>query len=62
MAIPTRDWLRKDGAFDLARQIEDYWAKQGKRIRTRVEPFGRDNHGGNYSIRSDMLAGSPRPR
>ncbi len=61
MAYPTRDWLTKAGAVDLAQIIEAYWANKGKRIRTRVEEAGQDRGKAIYSVRSDMLSGSPRP-
>jgi len=62
MSYPTRDWLTRTAAQDLARQIEVYWASQGKKVRTRIEEFaGGGNKGPIYSVRSDMLAGSPKP-
>jgi hypothetical protein len=61
MAFPTREWLTKAGALDLAQIIEGYWAAKGKRVRTRVEECGKEGGKSIYSIRSDMIAGSPRP-
>lgn len=62
MSYPTRDWLKKHAAEDLARMIEGYWAARGKKVRMRVEEYGSNGKDGFcYSVRSDMLAGSPRP-
>lgn len=61
MSFPTRDWLTKSAAIDLAALIEGYWAARGKKVSTRVEECGADRGKPIYSVRSDMLAGSPRP-
>jgi hypothetical protein len=62
MSYPTRDWLKKSAAHDLAQQIQAYWAMQGKKVRIRVEEYSTNQKGdGCWSIRSDMIAGSPRP-
>ena len=61
MSFPTRDWLTKGAAIDLAALIEGYWAARGHKVRTRVEECGADRGKPIYSVRSDMLNGSPRP-
>jgi hypothetical protein len=63
MSYPSRDWLKKTAAQDLAAQIEAYWAAQGKAVKTRIEGYGPINASGTHSvfaIRSDMISGSPR--
>jgi hypothetical protein len=63
MSYPSRDWLKKTAAQDLALQIEAYWAAQGKTVTTRIEGYGPVTADGKHSVfavRSDMIAGSPR--
>lgn len=63
MSYPTRDWLKYSHAKDMAQQITDHWAMQGKTVKTRIEGYGLINAGGSHSvfaIRSDMMNGSPR--
>ena len=63
MSYPSRDWLKKTAAQDLAQQITEYWAAQGKTVKTRIEGYGPINANGSHSvfaIRSDMYNGSPR--
>jgi hypothetical protein len=59
------DTLTMPGANALAQQIRDYWAKQGKKVRTEVivarsPKQGGDMKGELHCIRSDMLNGMPR--
>lgn len=58
--LPTRDWLAKTPAIQLAQQIEDYWAKQGKKVRTTVEEHKTQYGKFFYSITSDMVNGLPK--
>jgi hypothetical protein len=63
MSYPSRDWLKKTAAQDLALQIEAYWSAQGKKVKTRIEGYGPINDKGQHSVfavRSDMYNGSPR--
>jgi hypothetical protein len=58
--------LKRENAELLAQRIKDYWAARGKKVRTRVEEFSNYDKEGKrarhlYFVRSDMLAGSPRP-
>jgi hypothetical protein len=60
--FPSRDWLLRSHAQDLADQIQDYWAARGKKVRMRLEEYGTNGKSGSvWAVRSDMIAGSPRP-
>jgi hypothetical protein len=59
------DTLTMPGAHALAQKIRDYWAKQGKTVKTtivvqRSPKSGGDMKGELHCIRSDMLNGMPR--
>ena len=63
MSYPTRDWLKYSDAKALAQQITDYWATQGKTIKTKTEGYGPINANSDHSVfavRSDMIGGKPR--
>jgi len=66
MSFPTRDWLTKAAAQDLANQIQSYWAAQGKKVSMSVIMSGKkQNTPSNeekpiYVVRSNMVNGSPR--
>jgi hypothetical protein len=57
------DHLTLPGATALAKRIRDFWAAQGKTVRTRIEGYGPINANGTHSVfavRSDMINGAPR--
>ena len=59
------DHLTLSGANALAKKIRDYWAAQGKKVKTEVivarsPKAGGDMKGELHCIRSDMLNGMPR--
>jgi hypothetical protein len=58
MSLPTRNWLTRNNAQDLADKIKAYWAERGKTVHMRVEPIGYVD--ALFDIRSDMLNGKPR--
>jgi hypothetical protein len=61
------DHLSYTGANALAKRIRDYWAAQGKAVRTEVITARSPKTGGEmktemHCIRSDMINGAPRNR
>jgi hypothetical protein len=63
MSYPSRDWLKAGAAQDLAQQITDYWAAQGKTVTTKIEGYGPINERGTHSVfvvRSNMINGMPQ--
>jgi hypothetical protein len=59
------DHLTLPGATALAKRIRDYWAKQGKKVKTEVVEQKNPKPGGEmkanfYAVRSDMIGGMPR--
>ena len=60
--LPSRDWSTLAEATILAETIRQYWQARGKSVNMRVMIDGADHSKKPlYVIRSDMLAGSPRP-
>jgi len=49
------DWMTQQGAAELAKMIEEFWAKQGIKVTTRLEHHttipGVNNF---YCVRSDI--------
>lgn len=64
--FPTRDWLTRDGAYELAAAIKAYWAARGYVVTTMVEPVGQDqvapHKRGSWRVLSDMVNGLPQRR
>lgn len=60
------DMLSLSGATELARRIEAFWAAKGAKVEARIEAFTMPGQDGSlkgtlYSVRSDMIGGSPKP-
>jgi len=55
--------MSERAAGQLARRIERYWRRRGRRVRVWLEPSTAIEHdGGAYVLRSDMIDGLPRAR
>ena len=61
MAI-QRDYCTHEGATTIARQIKEYWAKQGKHVNVQLqqEAFTMQMREAYWVVRSDMVNGVPR--
>lgn len=63
--LPSKDWCDEHNALELARQIRDYWAARGHKIKTAVISTTDEGQGGVstprpvYSVRSNMLHALP---
>lgn len=55
---PTKDWLGREAACELAGKIQLYWAERGRRVKVEVieHHFGRHSF---CSIRSDLTMRAP---
>jgi hypothetical protein len=60
--INAPELLTKSTATMLARRIEGYWRKQGKRVVCRTEMMmdAGSERGASWCVRSDMVNGAPR--
>ncbi len=58
----TTNWCSEADARELAARIRDYWASQGKTVRTTIEhaSSGRQDGRGVTCVRSDMIRGWPQ--
>lgn len=52
---PTKDWLLKANAEELADSIQQYWKKRGKKVRVWLEALPRRrSEATDWAIRSDF--------
>lgn len=62
MTEPAMNYSTQSGAEHLARMIQQYWAAQGRAVRTRVETIKdyRKPDQYVYVVRSDLANGKPK--
>jgi hypothetical protein len=59
---PQPNYSTKQGALELANNIQRYWLKQGKAVQIRIEIAAVEGRESYYCVRSDMSCGFPKPK